>query len=148
MIFLQLACYRLSKAREHKSRDEEWDTDMADQYPLYIALRDLMVRAAPTMKIAKDVVGECTVNVPTATMASKDPVWFGTIRLTGQKVSYYLPALVMKECRDVAVPDALKAFAQSKTCFVFADIDADRFAELEAVTRTAAQALLPKAFAA
>ena len=113
---------------------------MNDQYPLYIALRDLMVRAAPAMKIGKDVVGECTVNVPTATMASKDPVWFGTVRLTGQKVSYYLPALAMHEGRDVPVPDSLKARAQTKTCFTFSDIEPDRFAELETVTRAVAQA--------
>ncbi|WP_443750027.1 hypothetical protein [Asticcacaulis solisilvae] len=113
---------------------------MNDQYPLYIALRDLMVRAAPAMKIGKDVVGECTVNVPTATMASKDPVWFGTVRLTGHKVSYYLPALGMREGRDVPVPEALKERAQTRTCFTFADIEPDRFAELETVTRAVAQA--------
>jgi hypothetical protein len=113
---------------------------MNDQYPLYIALRDLMVRAAPAMKIGKDVVGECTVNVPTATLAAKDPIWFGTVRLTGQKVSYYLPALAMREGRDIPVPDSLKARAQTKTCFTFSDIEPDRFAELETVTRAVAQA--------
>jgi hypothetical protein len=100
---------------------------MADQYPLYIALRDLMVRAAPAMKIGKDVVGECTVNVPTATMASKDPVWFGTVRLAGSRVSYYLPPLAMREGRDIPVPDALKSHAQSKTCFVFDSIEPELF---------------------
>ena len=113
---------------------------MSDQYPLYIALRDLMVRAAPAMKIGKDVVGECTVNVPAATMASKDPVWFGTVRLAGSRVSYYLPTLAMKEGRDISVPESLKHYAQSKTCFVFDGIEPDRFAELETVTRSAAKA--------
>lgn len=113
---------------------------MADQYPLYIALRDLMVRAAPGLKISKDVVGECTLNVPTDTMASKDPVWFGTVRLTGQRVTYYLPPLAMKEGRDVAIPPGLQKLAQSKTAFVFHDVEPERFAELEAVTRAVAQA--------
>ncbi len=113
---------------------------MADQYPLYIALRDLMVRAAPAMKIGKDVVGECTVNVPTATMAAKDPIWFGTVRLAGSRVSYYLPPLAMKEGRDIPVPDTLKSHAQSKTCFVFDAIEPELFGELENVTRTAAKA--------
>ncbi len=113
---------------------------MSDQYSLYIALRDLMVRAAPAMKIGKDVVGECTINVPTATMASKDPLWFGTVRLTGQRVSVYLPTLAMKEGRDIPVPDTLKNRAQTKTCFVFSDVEADAFADLENVTRAAAQA--------
>ncbi len=113
---------------------------MADQYPLYIALRDLMVRAAPGLKISKDVVGECTLNVPTSTMASKDPIWFGTVRLTGQRVTYYLPPLAMKEGRDIAVPPGLQKIAQSKTAFVFHDVDADLFAELESITRAVASA--------
>ena len=114
---------------------------MSDQYSLYIALRDLMVRAAPAMKIGKDVVGECTINVPTATMASKDPLWFGTVRLTGHRVSVYLPTLAMKEGRDISVPDGLKNRAQSKTCFVFSEAEPERFSELENVTRAAALAV-------
>ncbi len=113
---------------------------MADQYPLYIALRDLMVKSAPGLKISKDVVGECMLTVPTDTMASKDPIWFGTVRLTGQRVTYYLPPLAMKEGRDVAVPSGLQRQAQSKTAFVFHDVDPERFAELEAITRAVAQA--------
>ena len=113
---------------------------MADQYPLYIALRDTMVRAAPAMKISKDVVGECTLNVPTATMAAKDPIWFGTVRLVGGNVSYYLPTLAMKEGRDISVPEGLKSRAQSKTCFVFREIEPQSLADLEAITRAAAQA--------
>jgi hypothetical protein len=113
---------------------------MADQYPLYIALRDLMVRSAPGMRISKDVVGECTLNAPTNLQAWKDPVWFGTVRLTGQRVTYYLPPLAMKEGRDIAVPPGLQKLAQSKTAFVFHDVEPDRFAELETLTRAVAQA--------
>ena len=31
----------------------------------------------------------------------------------------------MKEGRDIAVPERLKKCAQTKTCFIFYDIDAD-----------------------
>ncbi len=113
---------------------------MADLYPLYIALRDVMVRAAPGFTIAKDASGEFTMNVAMDIMASKDPVWFGSIRLTGAHVAYHLPPLALKEGRDIAVPDALKKQAQSKTCFVFHSVDLARLTELEAVTRQAAQA--------
>ncbi len=113
---------------------------MSDIYPLYITLRDLMVRAAPTMKIAKDALGELTVNVATDVMASKDPVWFGSVRLTANKVAYHLPPLAMKQGRDLTVPEVLKTLSTSKTCFVFHDMQPERFAELEALTRAAAAA--------
>lgn len=113
---------------------------MADLYPCYIALRDLMVRAAPGFAIAKDASGEFTLNVAMDVMASKDPVWFGSVRLSGNHVAYYLPPLAMREGRDIVVSDALKKHAQSKTCFIFHDVDAARFAELEAITHKAAQA--------
>jgi len=113
---------------------------MADLYPLYMSLRDLMVRAAPTMKIGKEILGEVTLNVPAATMHSKDPIWFGTVRLTANNVAYYLPPLAMKEGRDLPVSEALKKRSQSKTCFIFHDTDAALFAELESITQAAARA--------
>ena len=112
---------------------------MADLYPVYIALRDTMLRAAPSLHIGKDALGEFTANVPIDVMASKDPVWFGSVRLSQTNVAYYLPPLAMKEGRDIVVPERLKKYAQTKTCFIFHDIDAELFAELEAVTRRAAQ---------
>ena len=114
---------------------------MSDIYSVYIAMRDLMIRAAPAMKIGKDALGECTLNVPLDIMKAKDPVWFGSVRLTSAHVAYYLPPLAMKEGRDLAISEALKKRAQSKTCFVFHDIEAGLFAELEALTKTAAQAM-------
>jgi len=115
--------------------------EMADIYPLYIGLRDLMVRAAPTMKIVKDALGELTLNVPTDIMAAKDAAWFGSVKLAGTQVSYYLPFLAAKQGRDLAIPDALKKHAQSKTCFVFQEINPERFAELEALTKAVAAAI-------
>ena len=65
-------------------------------------------------------------------------MWFGSVRLTATNVAYYLPPLAMKQGRDLPVPDALKKYATSKTCFVFHDVQTERFAELEALTRAAA----------
>ncbi len=118
---------------------------MADLYPVYIALRDAMVRAAPGFAIAKDASGEMTMNVAMDVMASKDPVWFGSVRLSGNHVAYYLPALAMKEGRDIAVSEGLKKHAQTRTCFIFHDVDMGLFAELEAITQAAAQAYGRKA---
>lgn len=47
---------------------------MSDTYSVYIALRDLMIRAAPAMKIGKDAQGECTLNVPLDIMKANDPM--------------------------------------------------------------------------
>ena len=113
---------------------------MADLFPVYIALRDTMLRAAPALSIAKDAQGDFTANVPADhILAAKDPVWFGSVRLSQTNVAYYLPPLAMKEGREIVVPERLKKHAQTKTCFIFHDVDAELFAELEAVTRQAAQ---------
>ncbi len=121
---------------------------MADLYPVYIALRDTLLRGAPGVSIGKDALGEFTANVPTDVMASKDPVWFGSVRLSQTNVAFYLPPLAMREGRDVVVPDALKARAQTKTCFIFHDIEPELLAQLEAVTRQAAQGFKALAAAA
>lgn len=113
---------------------------MADLFPLYLSLRNLMVRAAPAMQISKDAPGELTLNaVSKDIMASKDPVWFGSVRLSGSNVTYYLPPLAAREGRDLSVPETLKRMASSKTCFVFHDAHPDRLHELEDLTRAAAQ---------
>lgn len=114
---------------------------MSDIYPLYITLRDLMVRSAPMMKITKDALGELTLNLPTDVMSAKDAAWFGSVRLAGSRASYYLPSLAAKGGRDLVVPDSLKRYAQSKTCFVFDRFDPERFAELEQLTKAAALAV-------
>lgn len=113
---------------------------MADLYPVYIALRDLMVRAAPNTKPSKDASGEITLNVLDDIMASRDPIWFGSVRLMPNHVAYYLPPLALRQGRDISVPEGLKAHAQSKTCFIFHDLTPERAADLEAITRQASQA--------
>ncbi|MGZ3306057.1 MAG: hypothetical protein ACXU8U_09390 [Asticcacaulis sp.] len=112
---------------------------MADLYPVYLALRTIMLKAAPSLSIGKDALGEFTANVPDDIMAKRDPVWFGSVRLNPTHVAYYLPPLAAREGRDIVVPERLKKHAQTRTCFIFHDVDQDLFAELEAVTRAAAQ---------
>jgi hypothetical protein len=113
---------------------------MSDLHSLYLALRDVMKTAAPHMKVAKDTLGELTVNVPQDVMAAKDPIWFGSVRLTATNVAYYLPTLITREARDIAIPEALKAKATSKTCFTFQTQDEALFALLSGVTAKAAEA--------
>ena len=112
---------------------------MADLYPVYLALRNLMLRAAPGTQIGKDASGEFTLNVARDVMNAKDPVWFGSVRLGPSNVSYYLPPLAAREGRDLVVPEGLKRLSTSKTCFVFHDAQADRLAELEVLTHAAAE---------
>lgn len=107
---------------------------MSDLHSLYLALRDVMKSSAPTMKVAKDTLGEFTLNVPQDVMASKDPIWFGSVRLTATNVAYYLPTLISRECRDIAIADALKSKATSKTCFTFQSQDDALFAQLADLT--------------
>ena len=112
---------------------------MADHYADYLVLRDLMIKTAPMMQIGKDTQGDCTLNVPPVNiMASKDPVWFGSVRMGKSFVSYYLmplsqPALYAK------VPENLKKFMQGRTCFNIHTIEPDILLSLEAVTRLATE---------
>lgn len=113
---------------------------MGDLHSLYLALRDVMKTAAPSMKVAKDQLGDFMLTVPQDVMASKDPIWFGSVRLTATNVSFYLPPLAAREGRDLPIPEKLKARSTSKTCFTFVAQDDERFAELATLTQKCAEA--------
>ena len=113
---------------------------MADFYANYIALRDVLVNNAQDMQIAKDTVGEVTLNIaPKDILAAKDPIWFGTVRMATNHVSYYLMPL-SQAANFARVPDYLKRYMQGRTCFNLVHLDPQTLTDLEILTRHCAEA--------
>ncbi len=111
----------------------------ADIPAAFAALRELMLRAAPGMVVVKDTPGDLVLNAPRNNpLKPKEPMFFGGVRAGKAYASFHLfPLYVLPELK-AAVPEALFKRMQGKTCFNFKAPDAERFAELEALTREAA----------
>ena len=112
----------------------------ADIPAAYAALRELMLRAAPGMVVARDEPGDLVLNAPwNNPLKPKEPMFFGGVRLGKAYASFHLfPLYVLPELK-AAVPEALGKRMQGKSCFNFKAPDPDRFAELEALTREGAR---------
>ena len=106
----------------------------------FAALRELMLRAAPGMVVAKDAPGELLLNAPwNNPLKPKEPMFFGGVRAGKAYASFHLfPLYVLPELK-AAVPAALGKRMQGKTCFNFKAPDPERFAELEALIREGAR---------
>jgi hypothetical protein len=112
---------------------------MSDYYPDYLALRDLMVKCAPEMSIAKDIQGEITLNLPPShTLDARTPVWFGSVRTSRQLIGYYLMPLNQAELQ-AQVPASLKKYMSGKTCFNFTHATPEILTQMEALTRLCAR---------
>jgi hypothetical protein len=103
-------------------------------------LRVLMLRAAPGMIVVKDEPGDLLLHAPWKNpLKPKEPMFFGNVRAGKAYAAFHLfPLYVLPELK-AAVPDTLAKRMQGKTCFNFKAPDPERFAELEALTREAAE---------
>ena len=113
----------------------------ADFAPVYAALRELMLRASPGMVVARDGAEGVMLLAPWPhPRKPKEPMWYGSVRLGKTYVSYHLMPLYMSAAMQARVTPALKTRMQGKTCFNFKTVDEPVFAELEFLTRAAAEA--------
>ncbi|WP_411286931.1 hypothetical protein [Phenylobacterium sp.] len=113
----------------------------ADFQPVYADLRDMMLRAASGMVVAKDAPGGLVMHAPGPNPGKpKDPVWFGMVKLGKAYVSYHLMPLYTDPGLLAQVPAGLEKHKQGKTCFNFKAAEPHRFAELEVLTRACALA--------
>ena len=114
---------------------------MADFAPVYAELRELMLRASPGMRVARDGPGGLMLLAPwTHPRKPKEPMGFGSVRLGKAYVSFHLMPLYMNRAMTARIPPALKTRMQGKTCFNFKAPDSEAFAELEVLTRACAAA--------
>lgn len=64
----------------------------------------------------------------------KKELWFGTVQIKKNYVSYYLMPVYMYKELAGSVPDSLKKRMQGKSCFNFNKVDKELFKELARFT--------------
>jgi hypothetical protein len=103
-------------------------------------LAALMLRAAPGMAVASRGEGGLSLNVPFANPQHPgQPMWFGGVRSGKAYVSYHLMPVYSHPALLQSLSPALRRRMQGKSCFNFKKPDPDLMAELEALTRAAAE---------
>jgi hypothetical protein len=111
----------------------------ADISAAYAALRELVLRAAPGMVVARDALGDLVLNAPwNNPLKPRDPMFFAGVRAGKAHAAFHLMPLYVLPDLKAAVPEGLARRMQGKACFNLKAPDPDRFAELEALTREAA----------
>jgi len=103
-------------------------------------LAALMLRAAPAMVVASEGPGGLSLNAPFADpLHPKQPMWFGGVRSGKAYVSYHLMPVYSHPALLQTLSPALRRRMQGKSCFNFRKPEPDLMAELEALTRAAAE---------
>jgi hypothetical protein len=104
-------------------------------------LRELMLRGAPQMAVAKDEPGH--LELKAGWDHPKHPgmrVQFGQVKLGRAYVGYHLMPLYMTTRLDGFLTEPLTRRRHGKTCFNFKSADAGAFEDLETLTRACAKA--------
>jgi len=108
---------------------------------VYAELRALMIESAAGMIVAQDGEDGLVMHAPIPHPLKPNlPMWFGAVQIGKAYVSYHLMPLYMNAAMQARVTPALKKRMQGKTCFNFKAVDEAVFAELEVLTRAAADA--------
>jgi len=110
---------------------------MAENFEaVYSRLRQMMLEAAPTMKINQDKPGALELRTQRLDPKTRQPGWFGTVTIKKSYVAYHLvPLYTHPELADGLSAELAKR-KQGKTCFNFTRIDDVLFKELSRLTRT------------
>ncbi len=114
---------------------------MTDRQALYAQLRQLMLRGAASMTVAKDEPGALELHAPWPNPRKpKEPMWFGAVKSGKAYVSYHLMPLYTDPRLADSVPEPLRRRMQGKTCFNFKAADGEQLAELGTLTARCASA--------
>lgn len=110
---------------------------MAENFEtVYSRLRQMMLQAAPTMKINQDKPGALELRTSTIDPKTRQAGWFGTVTIKKSYVAYHLmPLYTHPELAD-GISAELAQRKQGKTCFNFTRVDEALFKELARLTRT------------
>lgn len=101
--------------------------------PVFQALRDIMLRHAGGLVVARDAPGDLVVHT-LATDAKGQPGWFGAITIKKTYVAYHLPPLYDHPALAEGLSPDLARRRQGKTCFNFKRIEPPLFEELDGLT--------------
>ena len=105
---------------------------------VFLRLREMMLAAAPQMKVTRDEPGTLELRTPEIDPKTKQLGWFGTVTIKKSYVAVHLmPLYVNPEIAKDVSPELTKR-RQGKTCFNFSKVDEALFAELNALMITSA----------
>lgn len=110
---------------------------MPDFTRVFSDLRAMMLDAAPGCTVAKDAPGDLVLHTTRLDKNGK-PEWFGAVAIKKSYVSYHLFPLYTDPSIGAGMSDALAKRQQGKSCFNFKGVEPELFAELAALTKTAA----------
>jgi hypothetical protein len=107
----------------------------------YAALRRLMLKAAPRMRVVRDDGRELILHSQwTYPMKPREPIWFGAVRSAKSYVSYHLMPLYADAKLASGVGPALLSRMQGKSCFNFTHVDRENFGALATLRRQCVRA--------
>lgn len=107
-----------------------------DFTPVFDALRDLMLKHAGDLVVARDTPGDLVIRMPELD-AKGQPGWFGTVTTKKSYVAFHLMPLYTDPSLADALSPELTRRRQGKTCFNFKKLEPDLFAQLDALTARA-----------
>ncbi len=108
--------------------------------PVFVELRERMLRASKGMSLAQDESGNVVLKTPWTEPGKKDPAWFGAVQLKKNYVSWHLmPLYALPSLRDGLSPELEKRM-QGKSCFNFKKLEPELFDSLERLTGECAAA--------
>ncbi len=97
----------------------------------FIALRELLLRAAPSMIVARDAVGDLMLQTPDVDSKTGDTTFFAAVTVKKAYVAFHLMPLYYRQEILADLSPQLTKRRQGKTCFNFKRPDSALFAELE-----------------
>lgn len=109
--------------------------------PIYEALRAMMIAAAPKAVIASDLPGDLVLHTTDIDPKTGKPVWFGAVSTKRTYVAYHLFPLYSTPQLGHDLSTELSRRRQGKSCFNFTKEEPVLFAELDRLTRKAAEPL-------
>lgn len=112
----------------------------ADFDPVFAALREIMLKHAGGLTVARDVPGDLVVRTPELD-AKGQPGWFGAVTIKKSYVAFHLMPLYADPSLADGLPPALERRRQGKTCFNFKKVEPALFEQLDALTARARAAL-------
>jgi hypothetical protein len=110
---------------------------------VFAQLRDLMLQAAPGMKVNKDQPGALELRTPDIDPKTKQPGWFGTVTIKKTYVAYHLMPLYTEPTLAEGISAELAKRKQGKTCFNFTQGDETLFKELSRLTKACVRRFRP-----
>ncbi len=97
----------------------------------FAALRDLVLRAAPGMIVARDAVGDLLLHTPEVDPKTGEPAFFAAVTAKKAYVAFHLMPLYYRPELLADISPELDKRRQGKACFNFKRGDPVLFAELE-----------------